>query len=556
MGKSVFHMVFGWGKGRGKEFQKFFINAIIFGWLNFIDPEKALWKLNETRNWVSWNESGSTTWSADLSSSLLALQNEKVSTEEKLQIHGPIIAWYGLIGLNYGEAAQNNIFKTNGNAIVGVNIDNLKEFYNTKYAEKTEARNKFIAYANNLEKMQQSDPNLVAAIMKQQYITAKNLEDPAFANTIIGTHLSQKLNEAKTVTDAVIGFEALDQSVKKSQPDIVNQIGVTQYNELIGSMLQLPDNIKKEIVSRKIEFKVENWKLFMQAYGELAGLDLSKKTISLANKAWQFIEFPDGTQDITELLNLSYIMTREIQKNKGKFLIDNPMFYSKPYGEWWNKINATLWGREWLKPGTWRDGRSVTILDGSLLFGDKRLSKFKEDNVMEQFADYLNKLWIWKGENADNYIDNTIQQRLKEQYPNLNEIERQQLLNDMLWIIPNRWSLKPLIHSGTEYVSGKVEWVYTYLRDDIFGAWWDKVKELYKWVVKRSIKWWVLMVEFADGTVKNFWEGLQTIYTTDIVTRIQKKYNVRSKTQLQETKGIADKVSDYLLWEVLFWPQR
>ena len=55
------------------------------------------------------------------------------------------------------------------------------------------------------------------------------------------------------------------------------------------------------------------------------------------------------------------------------------------------------------------------------------------------------------------------------------------------------------------------------------------------------------MVELADGTVQNFWEGLQTIYPTDVVKRIQTKYNARSKTQLQETKNIANKVSDYVL---------
>ncbi|AKH32623.1 hypothetical protein XF24_00265 [candidate division SR1 bacterium Aalborg_AAW-1] len=561
MGKNVFHMVFGGDKKKGEYFRNFLINAGIFGGLNFIDPEKALGKLKETRGWVTGQEGNTTvgfdkSGNPDFSAALIALQNNNISNDEKIQIHGPLVVGGGLIGLNYREAAQNNIFQTNGNQITGVNIDNLKAFYNEKYASKSELRNKFIEYANNLEKVQQSDPKMISTIMKQQYITTQNLQNPEFADTIIGTHISQKLNEAKIATNTITDRNTLDTAVKKSSPTIVQEIGDTSYNILIEATLKLPDSIKKEIAAGTIEFKVINGKLIMQAHGEQAGLDINKHTLSLFNKSGNLSEFPNGTKDTTELLNLAYIMTREIQEHKGKFMIDNPMFYSKPYGEWGHKINATLGGREWLKPGTWVSGRSVTVLDGSWLFGDTGLSKFKEDNVMEQFADYLNKLGIWKGDNADHYINTTLKQRLKEQYPDLTDIERQQLLNDMLGIIPNRGSIEPLIHSGTEYVSGKVEGVYTYLRDDIFGAGWDKVKELYKGVVKRSIKGGVLMVELADGTVQNFWEGLQTIYPTDVVKRIQTKYNARSKTQLQETKNIANKVSDYVLGELLFGPQQ
>ena len=60
MGKNVFHMVFGWDKKKWEYFRNFLINAGIFWGLNFIDPEKALWKLKETRGWVTGQEGNTT----------------------------------------------------------------------------------------------------------------------------------------------------------------------------------------------------------------------------------------------------------------------------------------------------------------------------------------------------------------------------------------------------------------------------------------------------------------------------------------------------------------
>ena len=400
MGKNVFHMVFGWDKKKWEYFRNFLINAGIFWGLNFIDPEKALWKLKETWNWVNGKEWSDTLWSnsngyTDLSSSMLALQSNTISQDEKLQVHAPLIAWYGLIGINYGEAAQNNIFQTNGNQITGVNIDNLKSFYNAKYATKTKERNEYITYANNLEKMQQSDPKIISTIMKQQYITKENLENPEFANTIVGTHISQKLNEAKIATNTITDRNTLDTAVKKSSPTIVQEIWDTSYNRLIEATLKLPDSIKKEIAAWTIEFKASEGKLFMKAHGEVIVLNINENTFALSNKDGTFVEFTDGAEDTEELLTVSLLLTKGISQYKNLFNAKHPWLYSKGMTNA-KEIYAKTGAAMIRYPNSRLWWQTVTLLDAFAIIWDNT-KKFSHDDILERLTQYLNDLDIWQG---------------------------------------------------------------------------------------------------------------------------------------------------------------
>ena len=92
--------------------------------------------------------------------------------------------------------------------------------------------------------------------MKNRAITVQDLSNPEYSNIIIGSHISEKLRDAKIVTDGVIGFNALDNAVKTSVPNIVNEIGETRYTKLIGEMHKLPESIKKDIADKKVEFRV------------------------------------------------------------------------------------------------------------------------------------------------------------------------------------------------------------------------------------------------------------------------------------------------------------
>lgn len=400
MGKNVFHMVFGWDKKKWEYFRNFLINAGIFWGLNFIDPEKALWKLKETRGWVTGQEGSSTVWfdksgNPDFSAALIALQNNNVSNDEKIQIHWPLVVGGGLIGLNYREAAQNNIFQTNGNQITGVNIDNLKAFYNEKYASKSELRNKFIEYANNLEKVQQSDPKMISTIMKQQYITTQNLQNPEFADTIIGTHIAQKLNEAKIATNTITDRNTLDTAVKKSSPTIVQEIWDTSYNRLIEATLKLPDSIKKEIAAWTIEFKASEGKLFMKAHGEVIVLNINENTFALSNKDGTFVEFTDGAEDTEELLTVSLLLTKGISQYKNLFNAKHPWLYSKGMTNA-KEIYAKTGAAMIRYPNSRLWWQTVTLLDAFAIIWDNT-KKFSHDDILERLTQYLNDLDIWQG---------------------------------------------------------------------------------------------------------------------------------------------------------------
>jgi hypothetical protein len=69
----------------------------------------------------------------------------------------------------------------------------------------------------------------------------------------------------------------------------------------------------------------------MHANNEFVQLDLNNNTHALYNKVGEFVSFNDGTEDVEELLNVSYHMTQTIHENKGKFMVDKPLFYNRDF---------------------------------------------------------------------------------------------------------------------------------------------------------------------------------------------------------------------------------
>lgn len=550
MGKNLFGMVFGkeW-KTRGQLFGNFLLNAGIFTGLNFVDPDKAKAALGDTRAWVSGKETGNSGLGFDkdgkpnLSSALFAINNKDTNPQEKIQVHGTAIAGYGLVGLNYGEAAQNNIFQTNGNSITGVNTDNLKELYKQKYSSKPELRQEYINYANNLEQLQQSDPQLFGAIMKNRAITVQDLSNPEYSNIIIGSHISEKLRDAKIITDGVIGFNALDNAVKISVPNIVNEIGETHYTKLIGEMHKLPESIKKDIADKKVEFRVVEWKLALQAHGEQALLDLDKTTISLANKDGQFVEFPDGAKDLSELISLAYVMTREIQENKGKFMLPDPLFYQpKMAGMYGHKIYATVGWRKLDEPASWINGKSVVILDGLWIGGDNGLKKFRDDNMLERFTKYLNQLNIRQGASAQEFIDTDLRNRIAQQYPNLSPEEQDKVRRSYLWLYNTRGNIGANFYNGAIWAKDKVV--------DIAGDVYQTTKEFFSDIRKKlwQIKNWTiekgeLMIDIAGKGLTSIWEFLKELYPANLIEGFKARI-----TEIYANKwGVVGQTADWIL---------
>ena len=90
--------------------------------------------------------------------------------------------------------------------------------------------------------------------------------------------------------------------------------------------------MQQEIIDKKIQFRTESGQLYMQANGESVQLNLDNNTHAFANKAGQFVTFPDGAKDAEELLHVTYTMTQSINDNKGKFMVEKPLFYNKDFG--------------------------------------------------------------------------------------------------------------------------------------------------------------------------------------------------------------------------------
>ena len=408
MGKSVFGMIF-WkeGKTRGQLFQKFLINAGIFTGLNFIDPDKAIAKVKDTRSWMSGKEVWDKTlytknWNADFSNALISLQDPNILPEKRTGT-GTAIAGFWLTGLDYGEAASNNIFQTNGNNITGVNTNNLKEFYKAKYISKTKERNKYIEYVNSIEKMQQSDPTLFSKVMSERGITAQDLQKPELASIIIGTHVLENYRIAKEVHKWIMENE-LDVVLKETNPNIVEEIGATNYDNLVSSMEKLPNDIKDQISEWSIELRTVNGKVFIKSNeGEVIGMDLDSKKISIANEQEQFIEFPDEAANTEELLRMSIVLSKRIPLYTHMFNTSRPWQYTT----WFNnskKIYANVGDAIAMRPSSRINGQNVTIIDGWSLSWDN-LNKFKNDDILGRFTDYLNDLNIWKWDNT--YSNNT-----------------------------------------------------------------------------------------------------------------------------------------------------
>ena len=108
----------------------------------------------------------------------------------------------------------------------------------------------------------------------------------------------------------------------------------------------------------------------MKANGEYVQLNLNDNTHAFINKSGQRVPFPDGARDVEELLHVTYTMTQAINDNKGKFMVDKPLFYNIDFGERGHTICATTGPRMIDKPMSWVSGQYIKMFDAQRpLFG-------------------------------------------------------------------------------------------------------------------------------------------------------------------------------------------
>jgi hypothetical protein len=460
--------------------------------------------------------------------------------------------------LTIGEINQEQIITYSGNRPVDINFSRLKKMYSEKMNWNDADIAKYTQAISDVNDLETAYNTLKTDNQKREFmdsmtkvwISKEVLDNPALQEKPLALFMASAMQTAETLPKLA---QRLILSGKIFLNKDVEAYVSTYGKELfMDDIMKLPDTIRLWIENKEITFSVENWKLTMNAYGEKAWLDLTTKKLSLYNKSGELKEFTNnGATDIAELITVANYSLQAIKEHKGKFMIDNPMFFSKPYGDWWHKICATLWWREWLKPWTRVSGRSVTILDGSYRFGDNWLSKFKEDNVMTQYADFLNSLWIWKWDNADNFIQNNLKKQIELQYPTMNPSEREQLLQASLGIITNRWSLEPLVYNTKEKVTGKIGDIYTDITTILWDGW-ERLRNAGNKIIWRSVVWGVLTLTLAGNAVKTIRDFLWDLYPESVVNYIKNKYSQWSGKSRWIIGTASNAVTNFLLWITLF----
>lgn len=406
MGKNLFNLVFK-GKDKWKYFSKFLTNAGFFTALNYVDPDKALSSLKDTRaritgketknkEWYFWSNTAKTGF--DLSKAKEAIDNKSISEEEKIKTHGTIITGLGLCGISYWAAKNHNIFTQHGNTITGINTSNLRQYYNTQFKNNSSLRNQFIDYVENIEEMNKKDPKLLQKILKHHNITPSSLDDPNQANTIIGSQLGEELRKA-IITIEGLTYSALRQTLEAQIPAIETELWTDQYDDLLKNITKLPEHIKQEIIDWDIEFKLNGGKLILAMNHEYVVLNIQDNTLALFNAIDPDtpLEFPEWASSISELLMISYEITKAIHTHKWKFLIDKPLYYDQSK----QSILATKGSID--PHDTDYDKKSATETIFQTNWTNKQLlEKFKEHNILDQFSNYLNDLLIRKW-NATHY---------------------------------------------------------------------------------------------------------------------------------------------------------
>lgn len=535
-------------------------SASILGLVAFTDIDKAV-------NYVGWWFSNATKNYSSNGISSIGSNKEIIEWLWNLKAGEslPYGYWETLMGkafavpgVTIGEINQEQIISYNGNRPIGINFSRLKKMYSEKMNNNQADIPKYTEAINNVNDLEKAYNKLKTKEQREAFMDTMTavgmskevLENIAIADKPIALFMASTMKTAEILPELWQRLVITDKlSSNKEVESYLSNYGKEKF---IDEVMKLPDSIRLWIEKWEILFTIENWKLIINAHGEKAWLDLATKKLSLYNKAWELKEFTNnGATDTVELITVIDYSLRSVKEHKWKFMINNPMFFSKPYGDWWHKICATLWWREWLKPWTRVSGRSVTILDGSYRFGDDGLSKFKEDNVMTQYADFLNSLWIRKWDNADNFIQNNLKKQIELQYPTMNPSEREQLLQASLGIITNRWSLEPLVYNTKEKVTGKIGDIYTDITTILWDGW-RKLKEAGNKIIWRSVVWGVLTLTLAGNAVMSIRKFLWSLYPESIVKYMKDKYSQWSEKNRWILGTASNAVTNFLLWVTLF----
>lgn len=542
MGKGIWEAIFPWADwSRSKAFQKILLNGALFAGLNYVDPDKVLWKGKELRGWISWNESGS--WagfnkdgSINLDAAISAIASPTEDIEKKIKVHGPMVVGTALSGLSYSQAVVHGIFWCSGNKITSINTEALKEYYKWLYPNNPTLRNQAIQYVNNLESMEQSSPWLFAKVMEKSSVWKSDLEKTENANILIWWHIYENLNQANIFKNALLGRQKIDQALK-SEPNNLN-LPADQYDRLADGIIKLPPEMQQEIIDKKIQFRTESGQLYMQANGEYVQLNLNDNTHAFKNKIGEWKPFPDGARDVEELLHVTYTMTQAINDNKGKFMVDKPLFYNKDFGERGHTICATTGPRMIDKPMSWVSGQYIKMFDAQRpLFGllwDKRLEIFGDENVLARYTNYLNDLWIWKWETSQSYIDTEIKTKIAQEYPNLSPADQEKILASYLGLYNTRGDLGAFTYEQAGLAKDKLYKIsseFYLFSKNILWQGWEKLKSAASTVTGRVIEWWTVILQFANGVRKDIWKWLWELYPAETIKAFKQQIETASANQ-------------------------